>query len=151
MNKLRKNKKGFTLVEIIVVLVIIAILIAALAPVMIGWINEARETTVRSEGRTVLIGLQTVSAERRALATSTSFNAQTHGWAGDVKFRSLMEDSDLWPITFTTSGTQGIRTVYDIRVNVNGDVVGIIYGNPVRNRVVDTGVPAGQLLIGRMN
>jgi prepilin-type N-terminal cleavage/methylation domain-containing protein len=71
MNKLqamRKNKKkGFTLVEIIVVLVIIAILMAALAPVMIGWINEARESTVRAEGRLYLNATNAVATE--AIAT----------------------------------------------------------------------------------
>ena len=39
-----KNKKGFTLVEIIVVLVILAILAAIAVPSVIGYVNEAKES-----------------------------------------------------------------------------------------------------------
>ena len=35
------HKKGFTLVEVIVVLVILAILAAILVPSMVGWIDKA--------------------------------------------------------------------------------------------------------------
>lgn len=39
-----KNKKGFTLVEIIVVLVILAILAAIAVPSVIGYVDEAKES-----------------------------------------------------------------------------------------------------------
>ena len=39
-----KNKKGFTLVEIIVVLVILAILAAIAIPSLIRYVNEAKDT-----------------------------------------------------------------------------------------------------------
>lgn len=41
MNRLRGNKKGFTLVELIVMLVILAILIALLVPTLTGYIDRA--------------------------------------------------------------------------------------------------------------
>ena len=64
MNRLRKNKrKGFTLVEIIVVLVIIAVLMAALTPVMIGWIREARDTAMLANARTGLTAAQSLVAD----------------------------------------------------------------------------------------
>lgn len=37
-----KNKKGFTLVEIIVVLVILAILAAIVAPSVLGYVEQAK-------------------------------------------------------------------------------------------------------------
>jgi len=43
MNKRHKNNKGFTLVELIVVLVILAILAAILVPMLLGYIDEAKE------------------------------------------------------------------------------------------------------------
>ena len=45
-----KNKKGFTLVEIIVVLVILAILAAIAVPSVIGYVNEAKESRYIQEG-----------------------------------------------------------------------------------------------------
>lgn len=41
MNK-KGNKKGFTLVEIIVVLVILAILAAIVAPTILGYVEQAK-------------------------------------------------------------------------------------------------------------
>ena len=62
-NDLKKNKKGFTLVEVIVVLVILAILAALLIPAMTGWIKKANEKTIAAEARNVQLALQTVVSE----------------------------------------------------------------------------------------
>ena len=62
----RKNKKGFTLVEVIVVLVILAILAAILVPSMIGWIDKATQKTAVVEGRTMLVAAQTIVSENYA-------------------------------------------------------------------------------------
>lgn len=62
-NGLKKNKKGFTLVEVIVVLVILAILAAILVPTMTGWIRKANEKTIIAEARTAQIAIQTIVSE----------------------------------------------------------------------------------------
>ena len=53
--KLKKNKKGFTLVEIIVVLVILAILAAIAIPTMLGFVNDAKGKAYIAEARTCLL------------------------------------------------------------------------------------------------
>lgn len=66
MKKLRdskKNKKGFTLVELIVVLVILAILMAILIPALTGYIRKAQDKQVIAEGRTALMAAQTALSE----------------------------------------------------------------------------------------
>ncbi|HOA32230.1 MAG TPA: prepilin-type N-terminal cleavage/methylation domain-containing protein [Clostridia bacterium] len=60
------NKKGMTLVEVIVVLVILAILAAVLVPTMIGWIDKANEKTISAEGRAVYLAAQTLASEKYA-------------------------------------------------------------------------------------
>ena len=49
MFKKLKNKKGFTLVELIVVLVILAILAALLVPALTGYIDKANQEKVIAE------------------------------------------------------------------------------------------------------
>lgn len=60
---MRKNKKGFTLVELIVVLVILAILIALLVPALTGYIAKANEKKVQVEARQMLVAIQTTESE----------------------------------------------------------------------------------------
>ena len=55
MNKIRKlrEKKGFTLVELIVVIAIIAILTAVLVPLINNWTQQAAYTTLNDGAQTV--------------------------------------------------------------------------------------------------
>ena len=67
LNKLRKNnKKGFTLVELIVVLVILAILAALLIPALTGYINKAKERQIIGETRQAVMAAQTLADEEYA-------------------------------------------------------------------------------------
>lgn len=63
MFKKLKNKKGFTLVELIVVLVILAILAALLVPALTGYIDKAHEQSLISEGSMVLTAAQATVSE----------------------------------------------------------------------------------------
>ena len=58
-----KNKKGVTLVELIVVLVILAILAALLVPALTGYIDKAKEKKIVAETRMVVMAVQTVASE----------------------------------------------------------------------------------------
>lgn len=60
MNKRHKNNKGFTLVELIVVLVILAILAAILVPMLLGYIDEAKEKEDLYKARNMLSATQSV-------------------------------------------------------------------------------------------
>ena len=55
----KNNKKGFTLVELIVVLVILAILAALLIPTLTGYIDRAKEKNVIAQTRSILSAVQT--------------------------------------------------------------------------------------------
>ena len=66
MKKILNNKKGFTLVEIIVVLVILAILAGAAIPTMLGFIDDAKGKANIAEARAVYIAAQSIASEENA-------------------------------------------------------------------------------------
>ena len=58
MNSKMKDKKGFTLVEIIVVLVILAILAAIAVPSVLGYVEEAKKEKYIAEARSIYTVIQ---------------------------------------------------------------------------------------------
>lgn len=66
MFKKLKEKKGFTLVELIVVLVILAILAALLIPALTGYIDRAKEKDIIAETRQTVMAAQTLVDEEYA-------------------------------------------------------------------------------------
>lgn len=63
LKQAKENKKGFTLVELIVVLVILAILIALLVPALTGYIDKANKRKIETEARNALMACQTLATE----------------------------------------------------------------------------------------
>lgn len=80
----KDNKKGFTLVELIVVLVILAILAALLVPALTGYIDKAKRKQIVAETRQAVMAAQTLADEDYAkgdatFASVTVTNIQTLG------------------------------------------------------------------------
>lgn len=65
------NDKGFTLVELIVVLVILAILAAILVPALLGYIDRARGSKLLLNGKSVLTAAQAECSNLYGIADST--------------------------------------------------------------------------------
>ncbi len=56
------NKKGFTIVELVIVIAVIAILAAVMVPTFSGVINDAREVAALQEGKAALNQLDIIDA-----------------------------------------------------------------------------------------
>ena len=71
MKKQKINDKGFTLVELIVVLVILAILAAILVPALLGYIDRARGSQILLNAKSVMTAAQAVASHCYGIAKST--------------------------------------------------------------------------------
>ncbi|SDP64858.1 prepilin-type N-terminal cleavage/methylation domain-containing protein [Eubacterium maltosivorans] len=85
INKLKKNQKGFTLVELIVVLVILAILAAFTIPAMLGFVNDAKGKAYVAEAREVYMAYQGAISEQASSSVKTTISASyTQPGTGDI-------------------------------------------------------------------
>lgn len=58
-----KNKKGFTLVELIVVIVIILVLAAVMVPSVLKYVEKANQANTKAEAATLLVQVQADAAD----------------------------------------------------------------------------------------
>lgn len=89
IKNLRKNKKGFTLIEIIVVLVILAVLMALAVPSVMKYIDEANNAKYLTDARAVYqaadVEIAKDYADNKALDGST--------WGTFDSFHELLTDA----------------------------------------------------------
>lgn len=112
LKKLQKksNKKGFTLVEIIVVLVILAILAAIAVPSVIGYVDEAKESRYIQEARSIYVVIQTEEAKCAAL-NSGSFTQNAKNTVSDPVYDTNHKGTDLLKKQIAKTTTLSIKSV----------------------------------------
>ena len=107
-----KDKKGFTLVELIVVLVILAILAALLIPALTGYIDKANKEKVIAECRMAVMAVQTEATTiygEKGKVSPTDFTEDSGSGDAAVAgvktaIRKLAEVSGNWTATVDASG-----------------------------------------------
>jgi len=138
--KLRKtlNKKGFTLMEIIVVLIIIAVLAAALIPSFVGFIRDSRSATAINEARIGMNAAQVLLTEEHGKnEPADPFpGGVVTGAASITRFNTLL-GADV-PAGVNNTNFSGI-VIVDPVDGVGTRVGGIFYdGNPAFDVLIDS-------------
>lgn len=131
LNRIRKmrEKKGFTLVELIVVIAIIAILTAVIVPLVGRYAAQATYSTVQDAAKTISTSTSTVVADATMMGTVIP-DAIFGGW----KTGDALEFTDTIPTqgSFNTKLEAALETAVPngavFRISIKGNAVeGVMY------------------------
>ena len=91
---MKKNNKGFSLVELIIVIAIMAILAGALAPALIKYINKSRASTDISNADTIRSACQTAMSNEEAMASlgSAAASGTVTAWKASGSFGTELSE-----------------------------------------------------------
>lgn len=143
---MKQNKKGFTLVELIVVMAIIAVLAAILVPTMLGFMNNAKFTQANANAKTIHTAFSSVisdyctdnpvltpngAAKVKASSGATGAGADESENKGNetdctlnaVKFPGMTKDHSGFNMTQYLDGMKGNAYV---KVNASGTGVAFV-------------------------
>jgi prepilin-type N-terminal cleavage/methylation domain-containing protein len=111
MKGFKKNKKGFTLTELVIVVAILGILAAIVVPIYAASLKDAKETAD--------------NANKQALQSAAALYVAENGWPPDTEewtgkdnenwksylteWPSRQQDSKVWKVTITGDDTKTIE------------------------------------------
>ena len=124
---MKRSTKGFTLVEIIVVLAIVAILAAVTIPSIIGFVGKAQEKALIQEARVAAIAAQMVVAEK----TAAGQEMQSTGGMYPLPFEDDSLGSLIRPYIPDVS-----KYYFGAEIQ-NGQITKMVYGNAEKNGFPD--------------
>lgn len=106
----KSQNGGFTLVEMVVVMVILTVLSAILVPSLLGWIDEAKGKQFVLSARSVYMSAQAIESEKYAAWDGTAANAN-HNLSEADKARILrmadVENAEIVSIVFESDTLGG--------------------------------------------
>ena len=120
---LKKKKKGFTLIELMAVIAIIAILASVLVPTVTGYINRSKKTAIITECRTVMNAIETYNAVTSTRIDTAADTKISEAIVAGGALKPLVDEEliDVSKIQHIKEAT--IAQVKEINDNVNKDII----------------------------
>lgn len=136
MNKIRKSNKGFTLVELIIVIAIIAVLSAVAAPQYIKWVDRGRWNTDQDNAQILLSMVQVAAADPdqtlvsgdKVEFTSTGTTVTEAGTTSTLTEAMTAADANYAKLKVTNKGTaagSALHTKFTITYTVTSGIPSI--------------------------
>ena len=145
LRELKKNKKGFTLIEIIVVVVILAVLMAVAVPSVMKYLSEADNAKYMAQARTVM----TTAQAEMAKAYAGDKKIDTDEWTTMI---SEATDAEGTINTAIGDGKNATKvTLYpSAKITQKGDVI-TVTGTPITAPTGDTTLPSPDFKVMTFN
>lgn len=119
-----KSEQGFTLVELIVVLVILAILAAFTIPAMLGFVEDAKGKAAIAEAREVYVAAQAAATEY--YGSNTSGTTIPEKIAEYLASDFGMSKDELWSKTSIFNDGSGYE--HDLATDIKGNRIYVMFG-----------------------
>ena len=120
---MKKNNKGFTLAELLIVVAIIAVLVAVAIPVFSTQLEKSREATDVANVRNAYAQVVTSQLEAGggAISMKVSATQKTAGWAdGQSKYLTTQQEGKEVLVPITSAHTNGAQ--YTVTITESGSV-----------------------------
>lgn len=127
------NKKGFTLVELVVVIAIIGVLAAILVPSMMGYVKKARLKTANGNAKTAYNGVSEYLADKETEGELASADEQEAADAGAKELSTNGKGSGIVGVTWDDDPADTSLTTFAFTVQwhkAEGDEIVGQYPDP---------------------
>ena len=121
---MRRNQKGFTLMELMVVIVIVAILAAVAVPLYINYVKDAQRTEAKGAVGAVITAEQTYFQQHASYVTCPAFVRNPGQGAQNGLNCDITDALTNWDFV-VTAGTAGLTDGFVVTATGKGAAAGL--------------------------